>query len=99
MLRAVLKSAVERCRPEAVLDISDRRTLTGLLARAGLTGAPSGTISAEEFLDRQQFVSAGNEGLQALRSILASVGAYTPVGTTKSSAASPSLHLRSADDA
>ena len=72
MLRAVLKSATDRCRPEAVLDISDRRTLIGLLARAGLAGAPPGTISAEEFLDRQRFVPPDNEGLHALRSMVAS---------------------------
>ena len=81
MLRAVLKSAADRCGPEAVLDVSDRRTLLGLLARAGLADAPLGTVSAEEFLQRQRFVAAGNEGLQALQSMLSVLRLGAPGGT------------------
>jgi ActR/RegA family two-component response regulator len=71
VLRAVLRRSVEQCRPELLLDVSDRRTLAKLLARAGFQfGSSLSSVSAEEFLSSQRFVAARNEGLIELRKLL-----------------------------
>jgi hypothetical protein len=71
MLRAVLKSARDRCQLEIALDVRDRRTLNNLLARAGLElGLPIGSISVEQFLRVQRLVASDNEGLKVLRQLL-----------------------------
>jgi hypothetical protein len=64
-------SRTHHCDPEVLLDVSDRRTLTTLLQRSGIaTRTPSGTLSVEEFLSTQRFISRDNEGLSILRTLL-----------------------------
>jgi DNA-binding response OmpR family regulator len=71
LLRALLQAAAHDCEPEALLLVSDRRTLKMLIERAGLhIGAKAGSLSVSAFLDAQQFVSADNLGLRALRKLL-----------------------------
>jgi len=80
VLRAILRASAERCRPDVLLDISDRRTLHALFARAGLdAAAPDRTGSVDAFLDGQQFVRRDNEGLTVLRHQLANRGARRPM--------------------
>jgi CheY-like chemotaxis protein len=71
MLSAIKRSIARRCKPEALLDVSDRRTLNALLDRAALRrGARFEPLSIDEFLQRQRFVELDNEGLKALRELL-----------------------------
>lgn len=71
VLRAVLKSAGDRCQLEILLDVRDRRTLINLLERAGLeSGLPIGSTSVEQFLRVQRLVASDNEGLKVLRQLL-----------------------------
>jgi hypothetical protein len=71
MLRAIRQSSVHRCRPEVLLDVSDRRTLKQLLERSGLdTRKRKAVPSVDEFLAQQRFVDVDNEGLKILRAIL-----------------------------
>jgi CheY-like chemotaxis protein len=73
ILRALIKAAVHHCEAEVLLDVSDRRTLTTLLKRGGIViRTPSGALSVGEFLRTQHFVSADNEGLSILRTLLRS---------------------------
>jgi FixJ family two-component response regulator len=75
VLRAVLKASAERCRFEVLLDISDRRTLNSLLARAGFDeSAPGRCMSLQAFLDGQRFVPPDNEGVILLRHLLLESG-------------------------
>jgi len=72
-LRVLIRARVEHCHPQALLDISDRRTLRGLLERAGLDlEVPSDSVTLEQFLERQRFIGPDNEGLNALRLFLLS---------------------------
>jgi hypothetical protein len=73
LLRALIKSVQYDCDLRALLDVSDRRTLATLLERGGV-GPPLGKPrpSVDRFLDRQQFVAAGNDGLRVLRAVLRS---------------------------
>lgn len=71
MLRVQVQSGRHRCQPEALLDVSDRRTLNRLLERAGFERDPIRWLdSIDEFLQRQQFVVSSNQGLLALRRLL-----------------------------
>jgi len=71
ILRVVIQSRANECQPEALLDVSDRRTLNRLIARAGIRlDEPNRFASIDEFLRRQQFVDANNQGLTALRKML-----------------------------
>ncbi len=71
LLRALLQAAADDCVPETLLLVSDRRTLKTLIERAGLhMGTKAGSLSVSDFLEAQQFVSAHNEGLRALRKLL-----------------------------
>jgi hypothetical protein len=75
VLRAIILGAHERCSPELLLDVCDRRTLVVLVSRAGLRdGAQLRHCSASEFLDRQRFVPLHNAGVKALRELLLSQG-------------------------
>ena len=72
LLRAVVKSRQERCRPAVLLDVSDRRTLKVLLTRAGLTEDARGdSVSLEALFACQRFVRNDNEALLILRQLLA----------------------------
>jgi CheY-like chemotaxis protein len=71
LLRALIRSRIHPCKPAALLDVSDRRTLDTLVARAGVLPETSADDAwLDEFLRQQQLVSAVNEGLLALRSLL-----------------------------
>ena len=70
MLKALIESERHGCPPEALLDVSDRRTIATMFERAGLARGSSSRVSLDEFLRRQQFVPAGNEALVALRTLL-----------------------------
>lgn len=73
VLRALLKSADACCRPEAFLDVSDRRTLAALLASAGTQCATRDfePIAVDEFFRSQRYMPIGNSGLEALARLLA----------------------------
>ena len=70
VLRALIRSKRDKCEPETLLDVSDRRTLKTLLDRAGLPNGFGGTISVDEFVSGQQFVCCQNDGLRALQALL-----------------------------
>ena len=70
MIRALTMVRRHRLHVEGVLDICDRRTLQKLIARAALDDRSLGEISLIDFLARQQFVNADNEGLRALKALL-----------------------------
>ncbi|MGB2716710.1 MAG: response regulator [Vicinamibacterales bacterium] len=66
-LRALLKSRLEGCAPEVLLDVSDRRTLKAFVARAGPEFlSEHHAVSVETFLETQNFVQPHNEGVRAL---------------------------------
>jgi DNA-binding response OmpR family regulator len=68
VLRALRRAATHHSPPEVFLDVSDTRTVRMLSLRAGIDLAlrvrPS---SIDEFLARQLFVSANNQGLGIVR--------------------------------
>lgn len=67
VLRAAVKAADLNWPLEALLDVSDRRTLNGLTERAGIGSAPeSHGRSPLEILSRQHFVDPNNPGIRAL---------------------------------
>lgn len=67
LLRVFILSAARDCPVEALLDVSDRRTLRALFQRGGLELAlTAAQLSPNQFLERQRFVSAKNEGLKVL---------------------------------
>lgn len=70
MLRALTVSAREGVSVEAVLDVSDRRTLRKLIQRAAIEVNGRHEFLPEEFLERQRFIDPQNDGVRALRSIL-----------------------------
>ena len=71
VLRAVFRAQLTGCVIEDLLDISDRRTLRLLLARAGLSAADvRQRMSVEQFFASQRFVASKNTGLQVLRALL-----------------------------
>lgn len=71
VLAAILKAAEVGCRVDVLLNVSDRRTLRMLLARAALAWDACGdSVSVERFLDRQRFIPQDNEGLRVLRRLL-----------------------------
>lgn len=71
VLRAAVQSRKLGCRLGDVLDISDRRTLSSLMARAGVDPRRYGhEISIDQFLASQQFVAPRNAGLAMLRAML-----------------------------
>ena len=71
ILRVVIQSRLNDCQPEALLDVSDRRTLNRLVSRAGIRLDDRHRFtSIDDFLRRQQFVDPNNQGLTALRRML-----------------------------
>lgn len=73
VLRAVVRSRQQGCRVEALLDISDRRTLKAIMARAGLDralNADVADVSLEQFIASQRFVPQSNAALAVLRTLL-----------------------------
>jgi hypothetical protein len=54
-----------------MLDVSDGRTLRGILHRAGLDSTPPGrAMTLDRFFESQRFVDSNNEGLRKLRALL-----------------------------
>lgn len=70
MLRALRLVNRSGLHLEAVLDISDGRTLKKLIERAGVAETALGSLTDDEFLLRQQFVHHACDGLVVLRSLL-----------------------------
>jgi len=67
LLRALIHSKTNRCQPEALLAVGDRRTLHALMQRAGLgAGSNVATMSVGQFLRTQQLIARDNEGLKVL---------------------------------
>jgi CheY-like chemotaxis protein len=72
VLRALISVRQGACtHPEVLFDVSDTRTLQSLLTRAGLeSGGRLSTLSVDDFLERQQFISLHSGALQACRRLL-----------------------------
>lgn len=71
LLRAVIRSRVHGCEPEALLNVSDRRTLKMLFERGSLTiGIGREGPSPRRFLAEQRFVDTNNEALKMLCALL-----------------------------
>ncbi len=69
VLRCVIRSRIEGCPPEVLLDVSDRRTLETLLRKGGLEDR-RGSISVESYLLSQRFIPHGNVTLRIVRRLL-----------------------------
>ena len=71
---ALIAANVAHCGIEnvcAIIRAKVARTLETLFTRGGLTaGSPAGSVSVEQFLENQQFVSPENDGLKTLRTLL-----------------------------
>jgi DNA-binding response OmpR family regulator len=81
LLRALVHSKPHRCPPEALMLVSDSRTLDRLFDRGGLKrGIDRWCISLDDFLVRQRFVATDNEGCKALRRLLRASTATTVRG-------------------
>ena len=71
VLRAVAQSLIHECRVEELFDISDRRTLRALMARAGIAiDGRAERTSIEQYLASQRFLPSNHAGLAVLRAIL-----------------------------
>ena len=71
VLRALTRASAHRCPPAVFLDVSDARTVRTLSLRAGLDlDARASDSSMAEFLARQQFVAADNEGFRLIRDVV-----------------------------
>jgi CheY-like chemotaxis protein len=79
VLRALVRARHYRCRPEALLDVSDSRTIKSLFGRAGIDAAQP-PISLDVLFAQQQFVPAANEGLEVLRALAAQSGESNQAG-------------------
>ena len=75
LLRAVVIRQLNGYQLEELLDVSDVRTLSGLMKLAGLShGAhPELPKSVDEFLEKQQLIT-NNTALRVLRGLLATRG-------------------------
>jgi DNA-binding response OmpR family regulator len=72
VLRALLHVPRDTWDVAPLLDVSDGRTLRGILHRAGLDSVPAGgAMTLDRFFDTQRFVDPANEGLRKLRTLLA----------------------------
>lgn len=71
VLRAAVQARTLGCRVADLLDVSDRRTLSALMARAGVDPRQYGhEISIAQLLASQRFVAPRNAGLTMLRAML-----------------------------
>ncbi len=71
VLRALLHLQRDTWDVAPLLDVSDGRTLRGILHRAGLDSAPpGGAMTLDRFFESQRFVDPANEGLRRLRALL-----------------------------
>lgn len=70
VLRVVIRSNRYNSAPEALLDVSDRRTLKILARRVGLPHGLTGAVSVHEFFTHQRLVAQENDGLRALQRLL-----------------------------
>jgi ActR/RegA family two-component response regulator len=66
LLRAVIRARATGCRPETLLDVSDRRTLRILIDRSGVDW----DLGVEEFLNRQRFVDRDSSAFLAVLVLL-----------------------------
>jgi FixJ family two-component response regulator len=73
VLRALVRAPGGTWDVAPLLDVSDGRTLRGILHRAGLDGPLPSDMSIDRFFERQRFVDQGNEGLRRLRGLLSGV--------------------------
>jgi DNA-binding response OmpR family regulator len=71
VLRALVRAPKDTWNVAPLLDVSDGRTLRGILHRAGLDRPPPADMSIDRFFDAQRFVEPRNEGLRRLRALLA----------------------------
>jgi len=71
VLRAVMKAPHDGCHPSMLLDVSDRRTMKSLLNRAALVDeVRAGSVSVEQFIRTQKFVTRDHEALGVLQTFL-----------------------------
>ncbi len=71
VLRALVRAPKDTWNVAPLLDVSDGRTLRGILHRAGLDRPVPIDMSIDRFFDAQRFVDPRNEGLRRLRALLA----------------------------
>lgn len=74
VLRVIVQSSLYSCQLASLLDISDRRTLHGILQNAGFSHHEnlSREVSVTGFLNQQQFITPDNAGLTIVRDVFAS---------------------------
>lgn len=70
VLRAVSRARTEGCPPEALLDVSDRRTLQVLMDKAGLLPGSEYHGTVADYICTQQFIPADNPVLKILQRLL-----------------------------
>jgi hypothetical protein len=73
VLRALVRARRYRCRPEALLDVADSRTIKSIFGRAGIDPVEP-PPSVDVLFARQQFVPSGNEGFEVLRALASESG-------------------------
>lgn len=71
VLRGILRSPTARLDPERVLDVSDRRTISVLIRRAGLDTHKEGANLLGQFFRDQSFITRSNPGVVLLSELLA----------------------------
>jgi FixJ family two-component response regulator len=87
VLRVLILARRLQCPPEALLDVSDRRTLSALFRRAGIEHkAPAAAYSVSMFLQRQRFIEPRNQALDRLTARLEKTAGH-PMLAAKSVAA------------
>jgi hypothetical protein len=75
VLRTLIQGARQHCPPEALLDISDRRTLSTIRERAGMkTIVELRTCGVGSFLRSQTFVPSASPGVRRVADLLVSGG-------------------------
>lgn len=72
ILRVILRASCDPHQVADFLDISDRRTLYGILESAGFSQHQmvSGRISMLSFLNNQRFIPGDNTGVRVIREVL-----------------------------
>lgn len=70
MLRAVARANAEQCPVRVLLQVGDRRTLSVLLRRSGLTETANEPPSVQRFLQTQQFIGTDTSLVRAVLSFL-----------------------------
>jgi hypothetical protein len=70
VLRAIVQGTHSPLGLEQAIDVSDRRTLTTLLRRAGLEASWSGPDLLDRFFERQSYIQASHPGVRLLAELL-----------------------------